>query len=190
MVSPLFALVLAVAPPTSGPTPVEGVTVVAPRDPAVVSTYPADGAAIPYGTVVLKVTFDQPMTPDAWSYDRAPDGVLPGCLARPRLLADRRSFDLLCSLPPKTAFAITFRAAPDVISAAKRGAQAHILHFSTTDVHTAAVHDALVLAGLTDLDDPIMTWNGAAGPSRPATAAGVEGVSRTDAPRASAGGPR
>ncbi|MEJ0066732.1 MAG: hypothetical protein WDM85_16030 [Caulobacteraceae bacterium] len=33
--------------------------------PTVRSTYPAAGASVPSGTVILKIVFDQPMAPDA-----------------------------------------------------------------------------------------------------------------------------
>ena len=48
----------------SPPTPVEGVTVTAPRGdaPDVVASWPAQGAAVTGGTMVLKVTFSQPMS--------------------------------------------------------------------------------------------------------------------------------
>lgn len=142
-------------PPTS-PPPVQEVVVVAPKDPKVVLTYPANGAASPGGTVVLKIVFDQPMTPDAWSYTASPDGAFPNCLDRPRLLSDRRTFALLCSLPPDTHFAVNINANPEFLSAAGRTAGPYRLQFTTSSDETLSLHDALALASLTDADDPIL----------------------------------
>jgi hypothetical protein len=139
------------------------VVVLAPRDPKVTATFPADGAKIAAGTVVLKIVFDQPMTPQAWSYGRAAPGAFPDCLARPRLLNDRRTFVLLCSLAVKTAYALEINAAPDFVTTAGRVVKPFVLRFDTTDAITLGLHDALAEAGLSDADDPIMATAGASG---------------------------
>jgi len=147
------------------PTPVQDVIVIAPKDPKVVATFPADGASIASGTVVIKIVFDQPMTPEAWAYDRAKTGVFPDCLARPRLLPDKRTFVLLCSLAADQSFAMKINGAPGFVSAAYRAVPPFQIRFSTTDASTLSLHDALQQAGLTDADDPIMDWDGASGVS-------------------------
>lgn len=58
------ALAQATKPPAEPPTPVSPVTVMPPtQKPKVVSTWPAEGQAIAPGVLVLKVVFDQQMTP-------------------------------------------------------------------------------------------------------------------------------
>ena len=135
----------------------------APKDPKVVATYPAVDAVIPSGTAVLKVVFDQPMTPEAWSYVQSKSGAFPDCLARPRMLADKRTFVLLCSLATEQVYALEINGAPGFVSSARRSAPPYLLRFKTSDQPTLALHDALQQAALTDGDDPIMDWNGAAG---------------------------
>jgi len=167
----------ATKPPGTQPQPpheVAGVTVNAPRDPKVVSTYPTVGGSVPWGMVVLKIAFDQPMTADAWSYGRSDEGEVPNCLARPRLLQDQRTFVLLCSLPPNHTYAMSINAAPGFVSAAGRAAPPFVLKFSTSDASsTTALADALKQAGLTADDGPIMDWTGASGlstePPKPRT---------------------
>jgi len=126
--------------------------------PAVQSTYPASGDKVPAGALIIKIVFDQPMTPDAWAYGPSAEGDFPKCLANPRLLNDRHSFALLCSVASKRTFALVINAAPRFASAYGRPAKSFTLRFDTTDADTPGVHDALVQAGLTDNDMPIMTW--------------------------------
>ena len=171
LISATLALVLAAGGATAAPAhhipeaPVQDVVVVAPKNPKVVATFPADGSSIPSGTAVIKIVFDQPMTPEAWSYGRASTGVLPDCLARPRLLPDKRTFVLLCSLAAQQAFALEINGAPGFVSAAYRSVPPFQMRFTTTDASTLSLHDALQQAGLTDADDPIMDWTGASGVS-------------------------
>jgi hypothetical protein len=137
---------------------VEGVVVVAGPGPAVQSTYPASGGNVPAGAVILKIVFDQPMAPDAWAYGPSPDGDFPKCLANPRLLNDERTYALLCSLPPNRTFALVINGTPRFESAYGRLAKPFTLKFASTDANTPSVHEALRQAGLTDSDEPIMTW--------------------------------
>jgi hypothetical protein len=145
------------------PAPEVDLTVVAPKDPKVLSTFPKSGSVVPGGSVVLKIVFDQAMTPEAWSYSPLAGAAFPACLARPRLLNDRRTFALLCSLPTKTAFALQVNAAPHFVSAGGRKAPAFQWRFSTSEDVTISLHDALSQAGLGDADDPIMSPDQAAG---------------------------
>lgn len=130
-----------------------------PVDPAVVSTFPADGGKTAGGIVVLKIVFDQPMVPQAWSFAQSADGAFPHCLKTPRLLNDQRSFALLCSVAPNQAYALQINASPDFVSARGRSAKPFLLRFSTTDDTVYDMQTALKQAGLTDADEPIMTWN-------------------------------
>jgi hypothetical protein len=150
---------LAVSAAGAQPTPeVKGLTIVPGPGPAVTSTYPAAGASVPGGALVLKLVFDQPMAPGAWAYGPSPDGDTPDCLAKPRLLADQRTFLLLCSLAENHRYAVAINPVPRFASTQGRSAQPYELKFSTTNEMTRALHDALAQAGLDDTDDPIMTW--------------------------------
>jgi hypothetical protein len=134
------------------------VTVIAPRDPKVVSTFPVNGASIGGGELILTVT----------SYSATPHAAFPDCLARPRLLNDRRTFVLLCSVAANTAYAVQFNASPDFVTLGRRTVPPFTLQFKTTDDPVLSLTEALTAAGLTEADDPIMTWNGAAGISNAA----------------------
>ena len=162
---PLATVVLigacGLAPPAAGAQParqVEGVVVPGGPPPAVQSTYPASGAKVPAGAVILKIVFDQPMAPDAWAYGPSPDGEFPKCLANPRLLNNGRTYALLCCLPPNRTFALTINGTPRFASVYGRTAKPFTLTFASTDGNTPSVHEALMQAGLTDSDEPIMTW--------------------------------
>jgi hypothetical protein len=139
------------------------VVIVAPVDPKVVSTFPADGGKASGGVIVLKVVFDQAMTAEAWSFGQVDDGAFPNCLKKPRLLADVHVFALLCTVAPRQSYTVQINATPDFVSAHGRAAKPFLLHFTTTDDTTYDMHQALKQAGLTDADEPIMTWNAAPG---------------------------
>jgi Bacterial Ig-like domain len=180
MTRPLAASVLialccltASAASAQGAKEVEGVVVEAGPGPTVKSTYPAAGVSVPAGAVILKLVFDQPMTADAWAYGRSTEGDFPSCLAEPRLLSDQRTFVLLCSadLPNRT-YAVEINFAPRFTSANGRSAKPYTLKFSTNEETTVGLHDALLQAGLTDADDPIMNWRDAG-----------QGVSQTPPPQ-------
>jgi hypothetical protein len=141
------------------PHPVQGLVVETGPGPAVKATYPAPGAVVPAGVLVLKVAFDQPMTPKAWAYGPAEGGAFPQCLADPRLLADQRTYVLLCTVSVGQAYAVQINPAPRFASAGGRPAQPYVLKFSTGEGDaTRGLHDALAQAGLDDTADPIMTW--------------------------------
>jgi hypothetical protein len=142
-------------------TPVKGVVVVSGPSPKVVGSFPAEGAQVSAGVLVLKVVFDQAMAPDAWSYGPAENRPLPSCLERPRLLADKRTTVLLCSVAAHTDYAVQINPTPQFASADGRAAKPYILHFATGDVAVRSLHDALSEADLSDADDPIMRWQDA-----------------------------
>jgi len=139
------------------PPPVaDEVTVVAPKPVKVVGVYPADGSSIPGGTVIIRISFDQNMAADAWSYTRSDRGRFPNCLAQPRLLPDKRSFVLLCSLDLNTAYAFDINASPTFETLSGRKAPAYPVSFKTSGDINIGLHQALNSAGLQDADDPIM----------------------------------
>ena len=152
------------APPATPPvaaaagTPVKAVVVVSGPGPKVVGSFPAEGGQVSAGVLVLKVVFDQPMAPDAWSYGSADGRALPSCLDRPRLLADKRTAVLLCSVAAHTDYAVQINPTPQFVSVDGRAAKSAVLHFATGDVGVRSLHDALSEADLTDADDPIMRW--------------------------------
>ena len=154
----LLAAPAAVAAPTSPGTQVGEVVVPGGPPPKLAASYPADGATVPSGTLILKVTFDQPMTAASWSYGKAPDAAFPNCLERPRLLSDQRTFVLLCGVNAHQTYAIQINTPRDFANAQGRTAKPAELRFSTGDVGPRDIHEALKEAGLTDADDPIMTW--------------------------------
>jgi hypothetical protein len=165
----IIALLAAAATPVSAQTTtgqkanapgttVEDVVVVAGPGPTVSSTYPATGSSVPGGVLILKIVFDQPMQAGEWAYGPAADGDFPKCLADPRLLADQRTYVLLCSVPASHSYAVQINPDPRFHSAAGRSAKPFTLTFTTTGDMTIDMHDALANAGLADTDDPIMTW--------------------------------
>jgi hypothetical protein len=159
----LLAALLALAggaaaqPAANAPTEVRPVVVPAGPSPKLVASYPADGGSVAGGVMVLKVVFDQAMAPDGWAYGRSGAEPFPTCLARPRLLADQRTFALLCTVAPSQGYAIEINPAPDFQTTSGRSAKSVVLHFTTTGDVTRDLHTALTQAGLTDDDEPIMT---------------------------------
>jgi hypothetical protein len=141
----------------NAPPPIpQDVTVVAPKDAKVTSTYPAEGASVPGGMVVIRVSFDQTMSPEGWSYTKSDKGRFPDCLSQPRLLADRRSFVLMCSLALNTTYAFDINASPAFETAAGRKPPERTVTFKTTTDINIGLHAALQSAGLGDDADPIM----------------------------------
>lgn len=78
--------------------------------PKMVSTYPAQGATVAPGVLILKVAFDQQMSPSAWNYAPAPDVTPMDCVKTPRLLSDQKTFVLLCRVLGNRDYGVTFNA--------------------------------------------------------------------------------
>jgi hypothetical protein len=157
----------------SDTTPLSGVVVAAPSKqlPQVVSTYPAAGAAVKPGVLVLRLTFDQKMNPAAFRFDRGGDRY-PSCLARPRLLPDEKTFVLLCTVGPDGKFSMQLNGPGDggFVNLASQRAAPMLLQFSTQDgLSLASMKDAMKAAGLKPEDDPVMD-------RRPAAAVAVAGA--------------
>ena len=140
------------------PTQVSGVVVSGGPQPKIYLSYPAEGASVPSGVLVLKVIFDQPMSPDNWSYAKTADAAFPDCLGKPRMLADQRTFVLLCTVAPHQTYALQINAASGFRNADGRSAVADVLHFTTGDPGVFYMQDALANAGVASTDAPIMRW--------------------------------
>jgi hypothetical protein len=115
---------------------VSGVTVTASREtPKVVGAYPAQGASVAPGILIIRVTYDTRMQGQSWSYVTSRDGEYPECAASPRLLDDHKSFALICRTLPKKTYALWFNHGDyqNFTSISRRPAVAYELKFSTTD---------------------------------------------------------
>jgi hypothetical protein len=168
--TPLSGLV--VSPPPA--TPLSEVVIVPPSKdpPAVVSTYPAAGAVVSPGALVLKVTFDQKMRPEDWRFDRA-NQRYPSCLERPRLLPDEKTFVLLCTVGGDGQFEVQLNGPGDggFANLARQRAKPLLMAFSTqAGASLSTIKDAMKSAGLKDEDDPVMDIR-PAGPVMQASAA-------------------
>ena len=158
------AFILVATPALADPsakdnTVVRSVTVAAGSGPEVVGSYPTEGASVPGGVLVLKIVFDQAMTPKQWAYGPAETGAFPNCLAQPRLLADQHTFALLCTVGANSDYAISVNPAPAFQSAHGMPAKPFTLRFQTGDVGVREAHTALVQAGLTDDAMPMRSWD-------------------------------
>lgn len=157
---PGLALAQTAPPAASRANEVAGVTVPGGPAPTVTASYPAEGATAPPGVIVLKFSFDQPMDPHAWAYGQVTGGVFPHCLGKPRLLHDKKSFALLCTVDGKQTYAVQLNPDPRFAADGGRSAKPFVLHFSTGEANeTRDLHSALDQAGLKDEDAPIMDWD-------------------------------
>ena len=129
-----------VAKPKSAANPLDenipGLTVTATREtPHVESTFPAQGAKVAPGLLVLRVTYDVRMRPDGWAYaEGGAPAAYPDCAKAPRLLDDKRSFVLVCRTLPGKAYAVWFNRPPlmDFASMSRQSATPFQLKFVTT----------------------------------------------------------
>jgi hypothetical protein len=154
-------ILLADIAPTAAPRPpttVSGVTIEAGPPPKLAASYPASGSTVPAGVLALKITFNQAMTPDGWSYARSGDAPFPDCLGKPRLLADQKTFVLLCTVRPHITYSLQINAVGDFRNANGRTARAADLSFSTGETGVTNIGDALTAAGLAQTDEPVMRW--------------------------------
>ncbi|WP_297506486.1 hypothetical protein [uncultured Caulobacter sp.] len=78
--------------------------------PNVVATYPAQDQTVAPGVLILKVAFDQQMSPAAWNYAPAPGAEPMDCVKTPRLLSDQKTFVLLCRVLAGKTYGVTFNA--------------------------------------------------------------------------------
>jgi hypothetical protein len=150
----------ALAQTTSSPTRLSSVIVAAPAKtlPKIVSTFPAAGAKVTPGALILKITFDQAMNPDGWDFNKGA-AAYPQCLARPRLLADERTFVLLCTASPNSHFSVAFNATQSggFENLAGQRATTAAMDFTTDDGKAmATIADAMTAAGLKLDQGPVM----------------------------------
>ena len=136
------------------------VTVIASRVvPQVQSTFPAAGARVAPGLLVLRVTYDTRMRPEGWSYAREAGAEYPDCAKAPRLLDDRRSFVLICRTLPGKRYAVWFNRPPlgDFTSMGRRPAPPFELKFATTDDDPVRTLPEAMKAdpALSDLGNPV-----------------------------------
>ncbi len=151
-----------IKPPAEPPTPVSPVTVMPPTDkPKVVSTWPAAGQAVAPGVLVLRVVFDQQMTPRDFAYGLGTGGEKPDCLKTPRLLNDNKTFVLLCTTLPGKTYAIALNPAPKADGPAfsnlaeNRADPAELTFTTSAGEPVTKLRDAIRAAGLGDLDVPV-----------------------------------
>lgn len=158
---PILAFLAAQALATAtAPASVSEVVVPGGPAPRITATFPAEGATVAGGELAFKVSFDQVMDGTRWAYAPASDAAFPKCLGQPRLLADRRTFVLLCAVKTNTAYAVSLSAPQGFAGAAGRVAAPLVLKFSTSAEIVDDLNGALDEAGLAGSDEPIMTWNG------------------------------
>ena len=142
---------------------VSPVTIMPPTPkPKVVATWPAADQAVAPGVLVLKVAFDQPMTPRDFAY-RLDAGAQPlDCLKTPRLLNDAKTFVLLCTTLPGKTYTVGLNNAPASAAPGRfsnlseNPAEPSQLTFTTqTGEPVTKLRDAIKAAGLGGLDMPV-----------------------------------
>lgn len=153
----LLLLAAAVAGPAAAQpsgNEVAPVTVV-PNGPAakLTASYPAANAEVTGGVLILKAAFDQPMDP--LSFTAQGQGV--DCLKDARLLADNKTFVLLCRTKLSTSYAVTLGAK----GLGGKPAEAATLAFTTSAASPVNnVKAAMKAASLTDVDMPVVETPG------------------------------
>lgn len=98
-------------PPSDAANTVSPVLILPPTQPPnLVSSYPAQDETVAPGVLILKVAFDQQMSPAAWNYAPAPGAEPMDCVKTPRLLADQKTFVLLCRVLANRTYGVTLNA--------------------------------------------------------------------------------
>ncbi len=115
LVSPLIVLAALVGAPLAqaqtASNPVSPVLILPPtQPPKLVSTYPAQDQTVAPGVLILKVAFDQQMSPSSWNYAPAAGAEPMDCVRTPRLLNDQKTFVLLCRVLAGKTYGVTFNA--------------------------------------------------------------------------------
>jgi serine/threonine protein kinase len=121
-------------PPASSPTSSPASTAAPePVAPNVVATEPAEGATVPAGPFKLKVTFDQRMTADTYSFVVIQGIAFPPCQMAPKISADGMTFSVDCTLAAGTHYALSFNGGSYMNFKNEVGVAAvpSVLHFST-----------------------------------------------------------
>lgn len=150
----------------AGPPPheVSPLTVTPRADaPRLTASYPAAGAAVAPGLLVLTLTFDQKMSPTGFDVGPGPGGEAPECLKVPRLLDNGKTFALLCRTLPGKHYAVALNGGHKGGFGNIGGAAAEpaSVAFSTTsDEPVRFLEDAMKAAHLGDEDVPVQTMPG------------------------------
>jgi len=156
-----LAAMPAAAAPAVAPQPphtVSSLTVYPKTDPPkIVSAFPAEGQVLAPGVTVIRITFDQPMLP-GFDISPGPGSAALDCLKTPRLLNDGKSFVLLCTTAPNSAYTLAFNArakggfeTPGEV----RAAPATLSFATNKDDGPRNLAEAMKVAKLGDLDSPI-----------------------------------
>jgi hypothetical protein len=163
--------VLVAAPARAAPAPPEAAALppktvapvtVTPRTdpPKIVSSFPAPGQVIAPGALVLRITFDQKMDEHSFAFAAAPGARTPDCLKTPRLLNDDKTFVLLCTTAPASAYAFSFNAVPQggfENIGGTRAAPAQLAFSTNAEDGPRDLEAALKAAKLSGADIPIAT---------------------------------
>jgi hypothetical protein len=140
-------------------TTVSPLTVAPPGDaPKVVATWPAAGAAVAGGVMILTITFDQKMAGDSFNITMTQGGDGLQCLKTPRLLNDGKTFVLLCTGREKKSYTVAFNAGPGAgfANIGQQRAAPATLSFTTTDADGPRnIADAMKIENLPTIDLPI-----------------------------------
>ncbi|THD79471.1 MAG: hypothetical protein E7812_09710 [Phenylobacterium sp.] len=168
--SPALAAPAPVIPPQP-PTTVSSLTVYPKTDPPkIVSSYPAAGAVVAPGVLVLKVTFDQKMLKTGFAFAAGPGGQMPACLKTPRLLNDDKTFVLLCTIGANSSYSIAINPGPQggFANVGETRAEPTTLAFATNaDPGPTDLAAAMKAEKLTDVDEPIQESEFAPPAARP-----------------------
>jgi hypothetical protein len=161
----VLAVLFAAAAPVVGkapphqPTEVEGVTVMPLTPmPKLVSSSPANGEAVAPGALIVRLTFDQKMSPTTFDVAPAADADAPDCLKTPRLLDDEKTFVLLCTTRAGRPYGLTLngKGTGGFANRYERRADAASISFTTTrDDPVRNLGEAMKVAKLTGLEVPI-----------------------------------
>lgn len=159
--SPVMAQVA--KPPSEAPNAVSPVTIMPPtQKPKVTATWPAEGQAVAPGVLVLKVVFDQQMTPRDFAYGLGAGADALQCLKTPRLLNDAKTFVLLCTTLPGKSYTVTLNNDPSSVSQAgfsnlaeNRATPSQLSFTTATGEPVTKLRDAITAAGLGALDVPV-----------------------------------
>lgn len=164
MPSPAWLILLAAlaADPPIPPHEVAGVDVspiTAP--PKLAGSFPAAGAAVAPGVLILKLTFDQKMLQTGFDIAAAPGADALPCLKTPRLLNDNKTFVLLCTAAPGKSYVLALNAGQDggfANTGHTRAAAATLAFSTTTGDPVRRLEDAMKAESLDPrLDNPIET---------------------------------
>ena len=146
-------------PPAEEPNAVSPVLILPPTlPPKLVSSYPAQDQMVAPGVLILKVAFDQQMSPTAWNYASASGAEPLDCVKTPRLLADQKTFVLLCRVQANRTYGVTLNAerAGGFANLGDNPAQTAVLTFKVgADAPVTTLRRAMTAAGLKDDETPV-----------------------------------